>query len=309
MILILNILLKFTWNRMIGERLKYKLKKLNFDYKKVSWSIMVYATSENVLKKNWKKQIFLSWFSVKKVVSTKNISGFADPFLITHSDKLYLFCETIVNQKGEIWCAQVIDNKLIAIQEALIEPFHLSFPNVFEFEGDFYMIPESCADGTVRLYKSAKFPSQWELHKILYQGSRFVDTNFLNVEGVFYWFTFDLDSNLSRLFYSHSLLFDWIEHDQSPFPSNRNAGNFIFEEGLMLRPVQVSKNHYGEAVKLMKIVTLNQQKFEEEDYIVPFLSSQKGFNTNGTHHISTVKFKNKSFVAVDGKNNNFYSIV
>lgn len=309
MILILNILLKFTWNKEIGEKLKCQLKKLSFAYKKVSWSIMVYTASEDVFKKNWKKQIFLSWFSVEKEASTKNISGFADPFLITHSDKLYLFCEAIVNQKGEIWCAQVVNTKLTAIQEAVIEPFHLSFPNVFQFEGDFYMIPESSADSSVRVYKETEFPSQWELHKILHQGSRFVDTNFLHVEGVFYWFTFDLDSNLSRLFYSDTLFSDWIEHNQSPFPSNRNAGNFIFEEGLMLRPVQISKNHYGEGVKLMKIVTLNQDKFEEEDYIVPFLSSQKGFSANGTHHISKVRFNNKSFVAVDGKNNNFYSIV
>ena len=308
MIFILNTVLKFTWNREIGQRLKYKLKKLNFDYKKVSWPIMVYTTSENILKKHWQKMTFLSWFTLKTTID-KNVLGFADPFLIEHSNKLYLFCEAIVNQKGEIWAAQVIDDKLIAIQEALIEPFHLSFPNVFEFEGGFYMIPESSADGTVRLYKSAEFPSKWELHKMLYRGGRFVDTNFLHIDGILYWFTFDLDSNLSRLFYSDSLFSDWIEHPQSPFSSNRNAGDFLFEEENILRPVQVSKNHYGEGVKLMKIVTLNQDKFEEVDYIVPFLSSLKGFNANGTHHISKTKFNNKFFVAVDGKNNNFYSIV
>lgn len=301
--------MKFTWNRAIGEKLKYKLKKLNLDYKKVSWSVMVYTASEDVFKRNWQKLTFLSWFSFKKEVTAKSISGFADPFLIEHSNKLYLFCEAIVNKKGEIWSAQVVDNKLTTIQKALIEPFHMSFPNVFQFEEHFYMIPESSEDNTVRLYKSTEFPSQWELHKILHRGARFVDTNFLNLEGIYYWFTFDLDSNLSRLFYSHSLFSDWIEHNQSPFVSNRNAGNFLFEDEKILRPVQISKNHYGEAVKLMKIVTLNQHKFEEEDYIVPFLSSQKGFSLNGTHHISVVKFKNKSFVAVDGKNNNFYKVI
>lgn len=309
MIFIVNILLKCTWNTFLGEKLKYKLKKLNYKYKKVSWSIKVYTTKEMALKKNWQKLVFLSWFSFKNKVIANDISAFADPFIMGYEDKLYLFWEAIVNNKGEIWGAQLIDNQLTSIQSVLDEPFHLSFPNVFEFEGGFYMIPESSQDHTVRVYKSADFPFKWEFYKILYQGGQFVDTNFLKLEEIYYWFTFDLDTKLTRLFYSHSLFSDWIEHPQSLFPSNRNAGNFFFEEEAIIRPVQISKNQYGEGVKLMKIIMLNQEKFEEEDYIVPFLSSKNGFSLNGTHHISVVNFKNKSFVAVDGKNNNFYKVI
>ena len=309
MISLLNIVLKITWNSTFGAKLKSKLKKLNHYYKKVSWSIMVYTTSEDILKKKWKKLTFLSWFSFKNKLTTNTISGFADPFLIEYSNDLYLFFEAIVNQKGEIWSAKIYKNKLVNFQKVLTESFHISFPNVFKFEAHFYLIPESSQDNTVRLYKSVTFPTEWELYKILYKGSRFVDTNFINLEGIYYWFTFDLDSNQSRLFYSDSLFSEWIEHKQSPFESNRNAGNFIFEDNQILRPVQISKKCYGEAVKLMKIIQLNKQKFLEEDYIVPFLSSKRGYNLDATHHISIVKSKNITFVAVDGKNNNFYKVI
>jgi calcineurin-like phosphoesterase len=91
--------------------------------------------------------------------------------------------------------------------------------------------------------------------------------------------------------------------------SNRNAGNFIFEQNEFLRPVQIAKNHYGQGVKLMKIIVLNKEVFQEEECINPFLSSKKGYNLDGTHHISLIKFDNKTIIATDGKNNNFYSVV
>ncbi|WP_394758876.1 hypothetical protein [Flavobacterium sp.] len=309
MIAILNLLLKYTWKSTLGIKLKYKLKKFNYQFKKVSWSVMIYKTTDNFQDKNWKRSIAFNWFSLKNKSFYKEVSGFADPFLIDNNDKLFLFYEAIVNSKGEIWSAEIVNNKLKSIQKVISESFHLSYPNVFEYQEHCYMIPESSEDKTVRLYKALVFPSKWEVCKILYKDSRLVDTNFLKLENVYYWFTFDLDLNLTRLFYSYSIFSEWIEHKQSPLISNRNAGNFIFEGDQIFRPVQISKKHYGEGVKLMKIVELNEQKFLEEDYIVPFLSSESGYNLDGTHHISVVKSKKETIIAVDGKNNNFYQII
>ena len=48
-------------------------------------------------------------------------------------------------------------------QVVLQEPFHLSYPYVFEQGGEYYMVPESCRIGAVRLYHADPFPYRWRL--------------------------------------------------------------------------------------------------------------------------------------------------
>lgn len=309
MVFIINLLLKATWKYSLGTKLKYRFKKLDYQFKKVSWSIRIYKTSEDFQAKKWQNILTFYWFSKRNKYAYKNIFGFADPFLIFQNDKLFLFYEAIVNNKGEIWSAEIVNNKITNVQKIINETFHLSYPNVFNYKENFYMIPESNEDNTIRLYKCLEFPSKWEYSKTLYQGSRLVDTNFLELENTYYWFTFDLDLGLTRLFYSESFFSEWVEHKQSPMISNRNAGNFIFIENKILRPVQVSAKHYGEGLDLYEIIKLNKETYVEKKYIISFLSSNKGFNLDGTHHISVVKFKGKLIIAVDGKNNNFRKVV
>ena len=40
-------------------------------------------------------------------------------------------------------------------------PHHLSYPFVFEEDGEVWMIPESCAAGTIDLYRATAFPGGW----------------------------------------------------------------------------------------------------------------------------------------------------
>ena len=46
---------------------------------------------------------------------------------------------------------------------ALEEDFHLSFPMVFDWNGEVWMIPETGSDHSLRLYRCKTFPTQWEL--------------------------------------------------------------------------------------------------------------------------------------------------
>ena len=41
--------------------------------------------------------------------------------------------------------------------------FHLSFPMVFDWNGEVWMIPETGSDHSLRLYRCKTFPTQWEL--------------------------------------------------------------------------------------------------------------------------------------------------
>ena len=44
----------------------------------------------------------------------------------------------------------------------LDEPFHLSYPQVFQWQGAWYMTVESAGARRVSLYRATDFPLRWE---------------------------------------------------------------------------------------------------------------------------------------------------
>lgn len=303
---IINKLLSISWQSNWGTTLKYKLKKANFQCKPLGWSVTLFSTKDSFLLKKWKKKSFLSWFEIHPEY---NVSGVADPFLCRFDGAVYVFFEAIVSQKGEIWCAKIVKDMITEPRKVLSTPYHLSYPNVFIHEGAFYMLPESSQSGKVALYKAVNFPVDWELRTILKDEVQFVDTNLLIKDGVFYWFTYDLVSKQSRLFFSYSLEEIWNEHPQSPFISDRNAGDFMIQSDKIIRPVQFSNQSYGQGVDLKEIVQLSPAQFLEKDFKTPFLRPKNGFCLHGIHHISILAHKKGKLIALDGKNNNYYKVL
>lgn len=302
---IVNIILHFTWQNKTGTRLKYRLKKTGFNFKKLNWSVKVYTSRELFLEKKWNLLFHIHCMQNAFVLC----EALADPFLIVEKNKCFLFFEAVVNGKGEIWTGEIDDNRLINIRQIISADFHLSYPNVFFSDGAYYMLPESGSDKTVRLYKATNFPWQWQLEKILWQGNNFADTNLLIHDNIYYWFCFDVEKNVVRIFYSDSLLTPWIEHPDTCTVNGRNAGNFLQIDKKILRPVQISENAYGEGVKLMNIEILNKKTYKEEEHINPFLYAMNGYSLHGTHHISVAKKEERFIVATDGKNRNFYKTI
>ena len=66
--------------------------------------------------------------------------------------------------KGRIEvCELHEDGTIDAWQPALEEDFHLSFPTVFDWNGEIWMLPETGSDHSLRLYRCRAFPAEWEL--------------------------------------------------------------------------------------------------------------------------------------------------
>lgn len=308
---IISLLIRITWFSNLGEKLKYRLKHKSFTFKKTGWSIQLYEYKNDVLNKKWKLKNIFGWFS-RNFTELKNVVGIADPFLINYNSDIYVFfeVETVESKKniGQIWTSRINNNKFEKPFKVLSENYHLSFPNVFNYDGSFYMIPESHQNKTVSLYRSDNFPENWQLVKDLKSNVEFVDTNFVELKGVFYWFTYDLNINMTRLFFSDSLFEEWVEHNSSPINLNRNAGAiFNDESGTLIRPVQISNNSYGEGVELLKISTLSKEDYKEEIVNPKFLYKSKGYNLDGVHHFSFLE--NEKIVITDGLNNNFYKLI
>lgn len=304
---LVNLILKLSWSVPFGRSIKYFLKhRTRLQLKRTGWTLHFFKTNESVIKKKWKKLNVFGWFSVKN--GQGFIDGLADPFLFLWKNEPYLFFETeITGEKGEIWASKIEGKALKNPQKVIDEPFHMSFPLVFQEQETVYMLPESSGDKTVRLYKTAGFPYQWKLEKILFSGKPLADINFIKKDGIYYWFCYDFDINQTRLYHSLGLQEAWIEHPQSPFESNRNAGNIFEQENQLFRPIQIEKENYGEGVELRKIETLTTTDFKEISNINPFLIKGKKYSLDGVHHFSFVeKDKSLSYIITDGLNNNFY---
>lgn len=91
---------------------------------------------------------------------------YADPLLYHKDGGRWLFAEAmdLAAGRGRIEvCALDDDGRAGPWQVALEEAFHLSFPMVFSWNDEVWMIPETGADRSLRLYRCRDFPTGWEL--------------------------------------------------------------------------------------------------------------------------------------------------
>ena len=102
-------------------------------------------------------------------------------------------------------------------QVVLDEPFHLSYPYVFKWKNDYYMLPESRQAKSVRLYKAVDFPTKWSFVGTLLNGS-YGDPSIFRYAGR--WWIFSETSpkryDILRLYYADDLMGPWTEHPESP---------------------------------------------------------------------------------------------
>ena len=110
---------------------------------------------------NWRNSI------LSKGVQIKNPPNrfFADPFIVEKNNRTIVFVEDYCYKKkiGCITAVEIINNKEYKILGPIIEKsFHMSFPYIFEYQQDLYMIPESFQTNSIRLYKCIDFPLKWD---------------------------------------------------------------------------------------------------------------------------------------------------
>ncbi len=193
------------------------------------------------------------------VIPSSLYEWYADPFLFEWKGKRYLFAERMNRWRlvGSIAVCEIReDGSVSKFKEIIVEPFHLSFPNVFEHAGQIYMIPESGWNRDIRLYRSTSFPFEWEFVKSLIEGENYVDTSFLSdtkgeaaVLNSFNWDTrsscyFKLDFNSMELYRLP---------DNPSMMNERNGGNSFECDGVKYRVLQDCSTHYGSKVMIRRI--------------------------------------------------------
>jgi hypothetical protein len=158
----------------------------------------------------------------------------ADPFGLWRADKLYVFAEAFDyrNPVGRI-DALVYDRDLNLLDQrvALREPWHLSYPFVFEAQGETWMLPEAYKSGTTTLYRARDFPFGWQaVAQIALDGPAIDATPFFHRDR---WWLFYAPSQPAAARRGH-LHVAWAAHPAGPW--HLHPGNPVRVDAASARP-------------------------------------------------------------------------
>lgn len=239
----------------------------------------------------------------------------ADPFMIRHEGKWNMFfeVENEADHQGDIGYATSANGFNWTYGKIVLdESFHLSYPYVFEHDGDYYMIPESNAVSSVRLYRASKFPEEWHFEKTLLEGERFSDNSIVRYNQRWWLFSetssHPHDNGTLRLYYADNLTGPWREHSKSPLIEGnpniaRPGGRVTMFNGDIYRFTQDCDPIYGYQVWVFKITSLTKQDYSEVLHRnTPIIkASGSGWNRLGMHHIDPHMLEDGTWlVSVDG---------
>ncbi|MBY5950842.1 hypothetical protein KUV23_07650 [Algoriphagus marincola] len=210
-----------------------------------------------------------------KIISPKYRKGnyLADPFPVSHKGKNWIFAEQFEKKKksGRIVVLDEEGNCTPVIEEE----WHLSYPFVWEENGNFWMIPESAEAGKLWLFQAVNFPFHWKKNQVLFPGEAYDPTLWKTEKG--YWLFVNQKSHPAcspfdelYLYFSKSLSQpSWQSHPQNPIVSDvrcsRPAGCLFEENGKLYRPAQDSEKRYGHRIRVMEVKSLSLNSYEEEE--------------------------------------------
>jgi hypothetical protein len=246
-------------------------------------------------------------------VSDIPASFVADPFMLRRGGTWHMFFEVLRadEDRGEIAHATSSDGTSWQYRGVVLrEPFHLSYPFVFRWNRETWMIPEALGARAIRLYRAARFPDRW-VHERDLLPLYAADSSIVRHRGrwwIFVCTTPHTHETLS-LFMADDLRGPWREHPRSPIVTGdrgiaRPAGRPRKIGGRLMRFAQDCTNGYGWRVRAFEIVELTATTFREcEIAESPILgASGSGWNAIGMHHIDAHRLPDGQWIAcVDGK--------
>ncbi|GAB4815338.1 hypothetical protein N2152v2_002384 [Parachlorella kessleri] len=248
----------------------------------------------------------------------------ADPFLWQHHSGLYLFYEVknLAKGRGEIGVAQSTDGgatfKHLGV--VLDEPWHLSYPFIFGYKGQIYMLPEASGSGQLQLYRAKSFPLHWVLDRVLLERP-LVDASPVQWAGRWWMFASDPRRRSARnlgeleVWHADSPLGPWEEHALNPVVNGaphlgaRSGGRPLVYEGKLYRFGQDCGETYGHKLVAYEVTKLTPTEFKQEPARLALAGPASSigdedklrWNSARQHHIDVQQLPSGEWVAaVDG---------
>jgi hypothetical protein len=286
--------------RFLGQwsmrTLRHELMKRLF---REQWSIVMQAKADTP------KMISDHGF---KIMRPPRDRFYADPFLMEKNGRSYLFFEDykFSSHKGLISCCEVNSEGNCGEPRVVLErTYHLSYPFLFTWQGEIYMIPETRDNGTIEMYRASDFPYSWVHEAVLMSDVAATDSTLLHHHDKWWLFTAGVLDHAPPektlcLFVANSPLGPWTAHPKNPIVSDlshaRPAGCLYFDNGQLIRPGQDCSISYGGGVRLHRVDVLSETDYKETQLasITPdWIPGSRGIHTlnqNATYRVIDCKF-------------------
>jgi hypothetical protein len=200
----------------------------------------------------------------------------ADPFGLWRDGRLHVFAEAYdYRTRRGVIDHLLLDEALTVLERRTVleAPWHLSYPFVFEAEGEAWMAPEAHRSGAFTLYRARRFPDLWEAAGRFDLDTPAIDPTLFQHGGL-WWMAYSPDGAQAEkqgrlhLAYAERVTGPWTPHPGNPVrvdrSSSRPGGTPFVQDGAVVLPVQDCVATYGGAIRLLRIGTLTPEAFGAE---------------------------------------------
>ena len=200
--------------------------------------------------------------------------GFAaDPFLIEEAGRRFCFFEALpyATNRGKIAYA-LLDERAgrTDVRDAIVAPFHLSYPYLLRYDGQILCIPEAGESGRVIAYAARDFPDGWYERQTLIEGFAGVDPTIFQHDGRWWLLATDGRAHWNselHAWYADELFGAWRPHPGNPIKrglaGTRPAGRPFVIDGRTYRPAQDCTLRYGRRLIVNEVLELSPEGFSE----------------------------------------------
>jgi len=279
-------------------------------YPRESWAITT-ATTENFDPFTFRPE------EMTQIPSSPGVTR-ADPFLWSRDGTHYLFME---DWPAGDPCAHISAMELDDHGKQRGSPVpiissktHFSYPYVFEYDGQLWMLPEYSSSNRLQLFRCVEFPHHWVADRILMEGTSYADPTVFEHDGVWWMFISlktgfcGLTSNLFLFHADNPISSEWIPHPMNPvvsgFHQSRPAGRPFVANGRLFRPAQNCLKRYGHFVVFNEITRLDVHRYAERSVrkIMPWaehILAVHHFDICGNRAAMDIQLRNPADSAAD----------
>jgi len=200
---------------------------------------------------------------------------YADPCLFKKDGRNYLFFEDYCHAAGKavISCLELDPAGNWSEPKVVLDrKYHLSYPFVFQWQDEVYLIPETSTNRTIELYRALEFPYRWALDRVLLRNVRAADATVIRYHDKFWLFATLGDPGRPNIESLHLFVADGLEGSWRPHPKNpvvsdvrraRPAGRLFFAQGELIRPAQDCSVCYGHAIVFNRVEVMTEEDYRE----------------------------------------------
>lgn len=264
-----------------------------------------------------RKNGLLSDCSGFQIINNGYKGWYADPFLFDYNGETYLFAEYFSYKlnRGVIAYSKYNKNtdSFSSYKEIITEDYHLSYPLIFEYNNEIYMLPEANESDSLYFYRAVEFPEKWEKTKSLLDDIRLVDTTPFFIDNNLYAIGLDISDNgndLLLLKYQDNSFYVVDRIENCNMSISRPGGKIFAYDNRLIAVTQDCKEEYGKAINFVE-VSVKDNKLSLSDPVKKTTPADIVLNTaKQAQGIHTYNFsKNLEVIDLKYYKNSYYRVL